>query len=260
MINERQTRIRDVLFERGELPVHDLAEHLGASLATVRRDLKELEEVGIIVRMHGSARIASEARAEVAFGAREQQNLAAKRAIASAAEGHVRENTTIFLDAGTTILQLARKLKLKRMPITVFTNGLIVAQELAGIENITVCLLGGRLREQNMSVVGPLAQAMLENVYFDQLFLGASAISDDGWISSHDADEARANFKMAERARQTFVLCDASKIGEHATYSVLRLSERQHLITNARPNDPFCRHVTDSGTEMTIAGGDTGNG
>ncbi len=69
---ERQTRIRDLLFDRGELPVNDIAEHLGASLATVRRDLTDLEKAGVIVRTHGAARIAAEMRTEVAFGAREQ--------------------------------------------------------------------------------------------------------------------------------------------------------------------------------------------
>ena len=259
MMNERQTRIRDLLFDRGELQVNDIAEHLGTSLATVRRDLTDLEKAGVITRTHGAARIAAEMRTEVAFGAREQHNLAAKRLIASAAAEHLREGTTIFLDAGTTVLQLARKIKLMGMPITVFTNGIVVAQELANIDHITICMLGGRLRPQNMSMVGPLAQAMLDNIYFDQLFLGASAIADDGWITSHDVEEARVNQRMVERAKQTFVLCDAGKLGERATYSVLRLGEPLHLITSDTPSSELLGHIRDSTTTLTVANGDVGN-
>lgn len=260
MINERQARIRDILFDRGELSVNELTSKLGASLATVRRDLKELEEAGIVVRMHGSARIAAEAQAEVAFSAREQQNLEAKRALASAAAEHVREGSTIFLDAGTTILQLARKIKHAKFPITIFTNGMIVAQELADAEHVTLCVLGGRMRAQNMSMVGPLAEAMLESLYFDQLFLGASAISEDGWITSYDADESRANLQMSNRARQTFVLADASKFADRATYSVLRLSDEMNLITNTQPHAAFTRYAQDANVTVTIADGGAGNG
>ena len=110
-----------------------------------------------------------------------------------------------------------------------------------------------------MSMVGPLAQAMLDNIYFDQLFLGASAIADDGWITSHDAEEARVNQRMVERAKQTFVLCDAGKLGERATYSVLRLGEPLHLITSDTPSSELLGHIRDSTTTLTVANGDVGN-
>ncbi|MBL1241566.1 MAG: DeoR/GlpR transcriptional regulator [OCS116 cluster bacterium] len=232
MINNRQEMIRNYLFEKGQTPVQALADMLGASLATVRRDLVEMEQAGVIERLHGSARIASGAKGEVGFGARESANLLAKRAIASAAAETIVAGSTIFLDAGTTVLQLARRIKLMGMPLTVFTNGLTVAQELAHIPGISVCLLGGRIRPENMSIVGPLAEQMMEKLWFDQLFLGASAIADDGWLSSYDADEARLNGCMVSRAQHTYILADGDKFGSRATYNVFRLSSAVKLITD----------------------------
>ncbi|MBL1421907.1 MAG: DeoR/GlpR transcriptional regulator [Alphaproteobacteria bacterium] len=239
MISNRQDMIRNYLFEKGQTPVQTLADVLGASLATVRRDLAEMEQAGSIERLHGSARIASGAQDEVAFDARESANLLAKRAIASEAAKNIIAGSTIFLDAGTTVLQLAKRIKLLGMPLTVFTNGVVVAQELAYIPEISVNLLGGRIRPENMSIVGPLAERMIDDLWFDQLFLGASAIADDGWLSSYDADEARLNACMTKRAQSVYILADGDKFSSRATYNVFCLSNAMKLITDVAPNQAF---------------------
>lgn len=250
----RKEMIRNHLFEKGQTPVQTLADVIGASLATIRRDLVEMEQTGVIERMHGSAKIAENAIGEVGFDARESANLLAKRAIASEAAKTIVAGSTIFLDAGTTVLQLARRIKSMNIPLTVFTNGLIVAQELAHIAEISVCLLGGRIRSENMSVVGPLAEQMIENLWFDQLFLGASAIADDGYLSSYDADEARLNACMLRRAQSAYILADGDKFGSRATYNVLRLSAGVKVITNGGLNDDFVAYGQDAKLDIIYAG------
>jgi DNA-binding Lrp family transcriptional regulator len=168
MLTDRASDIRTYLFENGQTAVVRLAEVLGTSLATMRRDLTEMEQAGLVERLHGAARIAQAALHEVGFKARENTNLAAKRAVALAACPLIRPGSTILLDAGTTVLQLARHIRLTRLPVTVFTNGLAVAQELADVPEVTLCLLGGRLRAENLSMIGPLADAMLRGLWFDQ--------------------------------------------------------------------------------------------
>lgn len=254
LISNRQDMIRNYLFEKGQTPVQTLADVLGASLATVRRDLAEMEQAGSIERLHGSARIASGAKGEVAFDARESANLLAKRAIASEAAKNIVAGSTIFLDAGTTVLQLARRIKLLGMPLTVFTNGVIVAQELAHIPEISVCLLGGRIRPENMSIVGPLAERMIDDLWFDQLFLGASAVADDGWLSSYDADEARLNACMINRAQSAYILADGDKFGSRATYNVFCLSDAVKLITDRQPNQAFGAFAQEVGLDIIYAG------
>ncbi len=131
------------MFAKGFSSVGEIADAVGVSEPTVRRDLMELEATGVIVRSHGGARIAEGSGSEVAFEAREQINLPAKRAIGEAAYQMLRPDTAVFLDAGTTVLQLARRLRLNPMPLRVFTNCLPVAQVLMAVPGVSVTLLGG---------------------------------------------------------------------------------------------------------------------
>ena len=109
MKGDRSAQIRQYLYSSGSSSVQAIADAVGISLATVRRDLQLLENGGFILRDHGGARIAERAGGEVAFEQREQKNLAAKRAIADAAYDMLQPDSTVFLDAGTTVLQLARR-------------------------------------------------------------------------------------------------------------------------------------------------------
>ena len=258
MIPDRSAYIRTYLFEHGQTSVVRLAEIVGTSVATIRRDLTEMEQAGLLERLHGTARIAPGARGEVAFAARESTNLAAKRAIASAAYAAIQPGTTILLDAGTTVLQLARRIKLMPLPDTVFTNGLAVAQELADVPGVTLCLLGGRLRAENNSMIGPLAETMLDQLWFDRLFLGVSALSDDGAISSFDADEARANARMLARSARAVILADHGKFSQRATYAVAQLCGDEMLITDRPLTGDLAEHARRIGLATTVAAPDFG--
>ncbi|MBL4812745.1 MAG: DeoR/GlpR transcriptional regulator [Rhodobacteraceae bacterium] len=235
MKHDRASDIRSFLFEHGLTPVQKLAEAVGTSLATLRRDLAVLEEKGVIERIHGAAKIAESAGIEVAFAQRETTQISAKRAIATAALPMVTPDTVIFLDSSTTVLQLARLIKLSNMTVTVFTNSLAVAHELMAAPHIEVNMLGGRTRAQNLSVIGPLAEAMLEELWFHSLFLGAGAINAALQVSSTDADEARLNAVMVRRAATTCIMADASKFDRQATYAVCDLGPQHVLITDKHP-------------------------
>ncbi|MEA3537316.1 DeoR/GlpR family DNA-binding transcription regulator [Rhizobium sp. CC-YZS058] len=245
---DRLDGIRSHLYAHGFSTIQDLADAVGASLATVRRDLQILEESGVIDRVHGGARIAEGSSVELAFQEREKRQLAAKRAIAAAAYETLVPRTAIFLDAGTTVLQLARRIRINPIPLRIFTNGLIVAQEFLNVPTLDVTLLGGQLRSENASMVGPQAEAMLETIWFDQLFLGASAISTDGAIYSVDSAEASLNRRMLTRSANRSVLADSTKFGTTATYKVAPLSEAR-LITDAALGAEWRRQLEDASVE-----------
>jgi DeoR/GlpR family transcriptional regulator of sugar metabolism len=230
---DRLSLIRQHLYSHGPATVQELADATGASLATLRRDLSALEAEGAIDRTHGGARLAQGSSIEVSFDVRETEHIADKRAIADAAYRLLRPHSTIFLDSGTTVLQLARRLKLEPIPLVVFTNGLAVAQELLSATRVRVMLLGGLLRPDNASVVGPQAEAMLERLHFDQLFMGVSAVADDGMIYSVDVSEASLNEKMLARSSERIILADASKFGGVATYAVAPLKAASTVISNS---------------------------
>ncbi|MEP3294903.1 MAG: DeoR/GlpR family DNA-binding transcription regulator [Pseudoruegeria sp.] len=253
MPDNRHSKLLMLLLSQGQMSVQDISASLKASLATVRRDLLELERLGHIERLHGSARIATGSHRELAFSAREQNQIAAKRAIASQAAKLIQPNESVFLDAGTTVLQLARHIRSIEMPINVFTNGLVIAQELAHVSNVSVTLIGGRVRAENQSMVGPAAISMLEGLWFDWLFLGATSIDDKGNLTSVDADEAATNAQMIKRCKELVVLADTSKFGRKSTFAVDRLKQGDLLITNAAPEGKFAQYLKSTGVGVMLA-------
>ncbi|MCB8881532.1 hypothetical protein ACELLULO517_14875 [Acidisoma cellulosilytica] len=129
--------------------------------------------------------------------------------------------------------QLARRLRVQPQRITVVTNGLTIAQELSALSDIRVIMIGGDLRAENMSLVGPQAEAMLAGIWCDQLFLGAGAIAEDGAIYSRDDREASLNALMLKRAAHRVLLADSSKFGLRTTYRVSSIAELDVIVTDA---------------------------
>ena len=252
---DRASAIRQHLFAKGFCSIAEIAAAVGASEPTVRRDLLALEAEGQILRSHGGAQIAAASGNEIAFESREQINLPVKRAIGEAAYHLLRPDTSVFLDAGTTVLQLARRLRLTPMPLRVFTNCLPVAQVLMPVPQISVTLLGGTLRAGNASMVGMLAETALERLWFDQLFLGVGAVSDDGNISSADDQEARLNAAMLTRSKAPIILTDADKFGQRLTFGVARLGADMRVVTDARLSPDWRARLTDLGSVVTLVGG-----
>ena len=250
---DRVTAIRRHLFTKGYSSVGEIADAVGASEPTVRRDLLDLEAAGMILRSHGGAQIADGSGAEVAFEAREQINLAAKRAIGEAAWQMLRPDTAVFLDAGTTVLQLARRLRLNPLRLRVFTNCLPVAQLLVPVPEVTVTLLGGTLRPQNASMVGGVAEDALERLWFDQLFLGVGAVAADGDISSADEQEARLNRQMLARTGRVVILADADKFGPRLTWVVGRIGAGALVVTEPRLAAEWLVRFGDWGAAVTLA-------
>lgn len=249
---ERLDAIRSHLYAHGFSTIQALADSVGASLATIRRDLQVLEREGAIDRVHGGARIAEGSSVEVAFQERARRNLAAKRAIAAVAYDLLIPHATVFLDAGTTVLQLARLIRLNPLPLRIFTNGLSMAQEFLNVPSLQVSLLGGQLRSENASLVGPEAEAMLESLWFDQLFVGVSAIGADAALYSVDSAEASLNRRMLGRSSQRVLLADASKFGTMATFRVAPLSGI-HVITDGSLASDWRGRLADAGVDVTIA-------
>ena len=250
---DRITAIRRHLFTKGFSSVGEIAEAVGVSEPTVRRDLMELEATGVIQRTHGGARIAENSGAEVAFEVREQIALVQKRAIGEAAYHMLRPGSAVFLDAGTTVLQLARRLRLNPVPLRVFTNCLAVAQMLMVVPEVQVTLLGGSLRAQNASMVGPLAEDALERLWFDQLFLGAGAVAASGEISSADEQEARLNGRMLTRTAAPVILADGSKFGGRLTYHVARIGAGMRVVTEDGLSADWQGRLAEFGCDLVLA-------
>jgi DeoR family fructose operon transcriptional repressor len=257
---DRLSLLRQHLYAHGPCSIQDLVDAVGASPATIRRDLLRLEEEGLIERVHGGARIVERAGTELNFEVREQTELGNKRLVGDAAYNLLRPGTTEFFDNGTTVLQLAKRLRLDPLPITVFTDGLRVAQELANVPAVKVGMLGGHLKPESMSLLGPLAEAALNGLWFDQLFMGVNALGQDGRIYSLDPTGASLNQCMLARSAERHILTDSSKFDRQAPYLVAPLTEATSLITDEHLPDPWRRRLAEFDVKLIIAGKSTEQG
>lgn len=253
MLERRLKTIQEHLYARGVSSIEELVEVTRSSPATVRRDLAKLETDGVIERMHGGARLAEASNLEVAFGLRESEHLEVKRAIGRAAHALLIPGSTVLMDAGTTVLQLAKAIRLDPLPLTIITNGLALAQELVNVPRVDVILLGGKLRGDNLSSVGQYAERLLEEFWCDQLFLGATAVNDEANIATLDANEASINRKMLERAKESVLLVDSSKFGLSAPYRVTKLERVTQVITDEALEDKWAHRLGKLGVEFKFA-------
>jgi DeoR/GlpR family transcriptional regulator of sugar metabolism len=252
MLEQRLKTIQEHLFARGVSSIEELVAITQSSPATVRRDLSKLELDGVIKRTHGGARLAASSNLEIAFGLRESENLEVKRAIGRAAYAHLKPGSTVLMDAGTTVLQLARAIRLEPMPLTIITNGLALAQELVNVPGVDVISLGGKLHGDNLSSVGPYAEKLLEEFWCDQLFLGATAVNSEYNLTTLDVFEASINRKMLERTKQSILLLDSSKFGHSAAYRVSNLLDISHVITDSDLDAAWSNRLQNLGVHLQI--------
>ena len=215
---ERQQHIALSVEEHGRVRVTDLAERFAVSEVTIRKDLRVLETEGRVVRAHGGALAPSRSRAERAFEVRERLQRAEKERIGAAAAALVADGESIALDASTTALAMARHLKTRGgwVHLTVITNGLRIASELAGHRGITVALPGGFVRWEAMSVVGPLGGGLLEKVNIQKAFMGAAGFTLETGLSDATEEEAQLKRLIVAASSEVVALVDHTKWGRTA--------------------------------------------
>ena len=215
---ERQQHIARSVEEHGRVRVTDLAERFDVSEVTIRKDLRVLETEGRVVRAHGGALAPSRSQPERAFEVRERLERIEKERIGAAAAALVVDGESIALDASTTALAMARHLKARGrwVHLTVITNGLRIASELAGYRGITVAMPGGFVRSEAMSVVGPLGSGLLEQVNIQKAFMGAAGFTMDTGLSDATDDEAQIKRLIVAAASEVVALVDHTKWGRSA--------------------------------------------
>lgn len=250
---QREARLRDVLRVRGEASVSALAEELGVSEMTLRRDLDRLEAAGYVRRTHGGAVAAERIGFEFDFAARRQSNQKAKRAIAEAALKLIEPGQVILLDAGTTALELACLLR-GVSNLVVVTPSLAVAAELQFAEGIQTILLGGILRRGSPDLTGEITEAALETLAVDIAFQGSDGIGLDGMLYTGDLSVARVDRIIRQRAGRTYVLADSSKIGRSALACHGKLSEMSGWITDCGIAPEHLKTLSGYGCPITVVG------
>lgn len=245
----RRTTIAERLRYQGEASIVELAALFGTSEMTIRRDLDQLEMEGLARRARGGAISVQSRSFEPPILQRAAQSADAKRALGAAAAAMLRENETVFLDVGTTTNEMAKAIP-RDLPITAITSSLLIAMELATKPAVKTIVTGGVIRQGEMSLIGPRAQASFADLNIDAVFMGVAGISDTKGLTEYNLDDADVKRAAMVSGRRVIVLADESKIGRVALVTFAPLQAVDVLITDTPSSSPMIRQIREQDVEV----------
>jgi DeoR family transcriptional regulator of aga operon len=243
--------ILELLGERQTLRLSVLTDALGASAATIRRDLADLEDQGLLVRTHGGARILG-VQSELPVRLKDSQFREAKRLIARAAAQLIPHGRyAIALSGGSTTTEVARVLA-DRSELTIVTNSLTTATELAGRSNLRVLMTGGLIRSNSLELVGSLAENTFNAINVNTSILGADGVSAAAGVTTYDETEARTNYAMVSHSQRVIVVAGGSKIGRFTLAKVADLEQVDELITDSSADPRELELIASAGVNVHV--------
>lgn len=231
---ERQEHIAQIVAEHGRARVAELVLRFGVSSVTIRKDLVALETRQRLLRTHGGAIAVERSRPEPAFDLRERLQPTEKARIGATAAALVRDGDSIVMDASTTVLAVARRLRARGgwTELTVITNGLRLASELAGSPGVTVLMLGGRVRWEALSVVGQLGDGLFDRINVQRAFVGAAGFSLEAGLTDATDEEAQIKRTMVTAAREVIAVVDHTKWDRAAFATFCRMDDLDVVVTD----------------------------
>lgn len=252
---ERHEKIKSELEKNGFVSVSELSTRLGISISTVRRDLIDLENMGIAVRSRGGAGQAGHELTIVAEkSSRTSRHAEQKQKIGARAAELVQNSGCIVLDAGTTTLEVARHLK-PRKPLRVITDGLQIAYELRDRENVIVLLTGGILKPDFNNLYGEFAEQMLSTMHAQVCVMGAIGLSQREGLTKHDLEALSVRRKMIEISHKLICVADSSKIDVTGLVTICPIERINTLITDRRISPEHTKALEGIGIDVIIADG-----
>ena len=252
---ERQSRLKEILSQRGMCDLETLAGELGVSQSTVRRDVDFLEQAGIVERTHGGViwvtdRAASSAGRPYAFHQRMSYRVEQKRQIARAAASLVKPGQTILIDGGTTTFYLAEEL-LGR-PLQIVTNSLPIANIYLNDENVELVLTGGLMYPRYGVLLGPMVENVLGSIHVQTLFLSVAGIH-EGALYNQNVLLVQAERRMMEQAQEIVLLIDSAKFGQQALSKLGSLSDVDTVVSDPALAPDYRKSIIDAGCHLILA-------
>ena len=243
LAEERFEQILKILVQRRSVTVQELCDALNASESTIRRDLVLLSQQGRLNRVHGGATLSDSAflTKEESMSAKEQQAVAQKQSIGRMAAGFIHSDDFVFVDAGSTTLQLVYALQGLALQATYVTNGIAHARLLAQ-KGCRVYTLGGQVRPSTEAVVGTAAMSSVGRYNFTKAFMGANGVSLDSGFTTPDVEEAALKALAVSRAMESWFLVDDSKFSKTYSAVVCELTDAA-IVTNVLPNEKYRRYA-----------------
>jgi DeoR family fructose operon transcriptional repressor len=227
---ERQRQVMSELLDRQHVTVKDLADHMGVSEATVRRDLRSMAEAQQLSLVHGGATLS---RTDFSFLAKRDRNTAAKRIIGCLAASLVADGQQLFLDSGTTSFEMAPFLSRKR-GLSVVLNSARLALELRA-PDMNIIMLGGQFRPDRMDTVGPITLSNLDQLRGFVAFIGADGLSMEFGPAAVDMESAHLYRLAITNARETVLLVDHTKFEAASLFRIVEWDKIDHVVTDLPP-------------------------
>ena len=246
----RQNAILKLARDAGQVEVDELAARFGVTPQTIRKDLNELCDIGLLQRYHGGA-MAPSGIANLAYEARRQLATDAKRRIGQRCAALIPDGSSLLVNIGTTTEQVAMALR-ERQGIMVITNNINVANILRGYSQIEVIVAGGVVRHSDGGVVGEAAVDFIRQFRVDYAVIGASAIDTDGALLDYDYREVKVARAIIEGARQTILVADSMKYARSAPVRIGHLSELAVFVTDEAPPAPIRRKLDEAGVQVEV--------
>ncbi len=226
-IKQRKDAIVAKVYHEGQVVASQLADELGISDATVRRDLKSLAEEGLLELNHGGAQLKKDL--DYSFISKSMRNVQSKRAIAAIAAEMISDGQQIFLDSGTTCFHVAGFLRAKKS-LSIIVNSVRTAQELHS-PSLNVLILGGQYRPERMDTIGPMAGQSLEKLRGYRAFIGCDGLGMDFGPSSVDIESAHIFSQAIKNAREAVLLADTSKFESPGLFKITDWENISAVIT-----------------------------
>jgi DeoR family fructose operon transcriptional repressor len=228
---KRKNIILDLLQQRGEVTVKELADKLATSEITIRRDLINLSADGFVYRTHGGAMQVNLVKTPFDFANKVAKNIEQKDHICRLAAAEVEEGDVIFMDCGSTVFRMCQYIRNKK--IRIITNSLPVVYELMG-SSVDINLVGGEIDKDRLAVHGKIAEEHIGRYKVDKAFLGVDGISAERGLMAHSENEAGITLSMSANANLTYLLCDSGKLGKDSYLQFAPLNLIHVLITECR--------------------------
>jgi len=250
LTTHRKQQILSLLKQRGQVVAKEVSQEMGVSEDTIRRDLRELAQEGLLQRVHGGALPASPAVAD--FAGRELLRHEGKIAIGVAAAAMIRPGQVVILDGGTTAREIARHLPLE-LHATIATHSPTIALELIRHLSIEVILIGGRLFKHSVVSVGAAAIEAIGQIHADTFFMGVTGVHPQTGLTTGDYEEAAVKRALSHAAAETIVLASSEKLNAASPYKIVGLEEVSGLITERAIDDAEIKPYQEIGISVTRA-------
>jgi DeoR/GlpR family transcriptional regulator of sugar metabolism len=252
LAEERRQRLLNFVSERGVAPIGALCQTLRVSEATVRRDLNRLESEGIIRRVHGGAAMRQMDSAEPPALQRAGDQYLAKQMIGRAAAELISDGETIILTSGTTTEAMTAHLSAKN-DLTVITNAINVAYQLARFPHIAVIVPGGSLRHSEMSLLGHLTEEALGDLRADKVFHGTFGLDPDEGLTGTYLLEVQTDRRLMQAAQEVIILADHTKFAQRGPVRLAPIDGISTVITDTRAPEDSLRRLRDRGIRVIRA-------